>query len=109
MVEKLDVAIVGAGPFGLSVAAHLRGSRVRTFGAEMETWKTCMPREMLLRSAWAETSISAADGAGSLDEWLRETGESRQEPIPLEMFLRYSAWFAERFVPDRDPSRVASI
>jgi pyruvate/2-oxoglutarate dehydrogenase complex dihydrolipoamide dehydrogenase (E3) component len=109
MAENLDVAIVGAGPFGLSVAAHLQRLRVRTFGEEMETWRTCMPREMLMRSAWEETSLSAAEGAGTLDEWARETEESRHEPIPLEMFLRYSAWFAERFVRDRDPSRIASV
>lgn len=109
MAEKLDVAVVGAGPFGLSVAAHLHGRRVRTFGTEMETWRTCMPREMLLRSPWEETSLSAPEGAGTLDAWVRETGESRQEPIPLGTFLRYSAWFAERFVQDRDPSRIASV
>jgi Pyridine nucleotide-disulphide oxidoreductase len=68
-----------------------------------------MPREMLLRSPWEETSLSAPEGAGTLDEWVRETGESRHEPIPLGMFLRYSAWFAERFAQDRDPSRIASV
>jgi Pyridine nucleotide-disulphide oxidoreductase len=109
LAEKLDVAVVGAGPFGLSVAAHLRGRKVRTFGPEMETWRTCMPPEMLMRSAWEETSFSAPGGAGGLDEWVRETDESRIEPIPLPMFLRYSEWFAERFVDDRDPSRVAAV
>jgi Pyridine nucleotide-disulphide oxidoreductase len=109
MAENLDVAIVGAGPFGLSVAAHLQRRRVRTFGEEMETWRTRMPREMLLRSAWEETSLSAPEGAGTLDVWVGETEESRVEPIPLAVFLRYSAWFAERFVHDRDPSRVASL
>ncbi len=62
-----------------------------------------------MRSAWEETSLSAEGGAGSLDEWVREAGESRTEPIPLPMFLRYSGWFAERFVHDRDPSRIASV
>ena len=109
MAEKLDVAVVGAGPFGLSVAAHLRGRTVRTFGPEMETWRTCMPEEMLMRSAWEETSLSAPEGGGSLDEWVRETEETRTEPIPLPMFLRYSEWFAERFVDDRDPSPVAAV
>jgi len=109
LAEKLDVAVVGAGPFGLSVAAHLRGRTVRTFGPEMETWRTCMPEEMLMRSAWEETSLSAPEGGGSLDEWVRETEETRTEPIPLPMFLRYSEWFAERFVDDRDPSPVAAV
>jgi FAD-dependent urate hydroxylase len=109
MVEKLDVAIVGAGPFGLSVAAHLHRRSARTFGQEMETWRTCMPEEMLMRSAWEETSLSAPGDAGTLDLWVQEAGESRTEPIPLPMFLRYSTWFAERFVLDRDPSRIASV
>jgi FAD-dependent urate hydroxylase len=109
LADKLDVAVVGAGPYGLSVAAHLPERRVRTFGPEMETWRTCMPPEMLMRSAWEETSIAAPEAAGTLDEWVREVGESRQEPIPLEMFLRYSTWFAERFVAERDPSRIASV
>lgn len=82
---------------------------MRTFGAEMETWRTCMPAEMLMRSAWEETSLSAPAGAGTLDEWVRQTDESRTEPIPLPMFLRYSEWFSERFVDDRDPSRIASV
>ncbi len=67
-----------------------------------------MPHDMLLRSAWEETSLSAPDDAGSIDRWAETVGE-RREPIPLELFLRYSDWFADRFVPDRDPSDVARV
>ena len=75
----------------------------------MATWKNCMPSGMLLRSAWEETSLSAPEAVGTIDEWVRATGGPREEPIPLDLFLRYSAWFVERFVPDRDPSDVALI
>ncbi len=110
MAERIDVAVVGAGPFGLSVAAHLaRRLRVRVFGAPMETWRTRMPRQMLLRSAWEESSISAPDGTGSIDAWARELGEEREEPIPLEKFLRYADWFRERFVPELDEAEVVSL
>ena len=34
--------------------------------------------------------------------------QPRAEPIPLELFLRYSAWFAERFVAERDTERRRS-
>lgn len=102
------MAIVGAGPFGLSIAAHVTRRRARCFGEQMHTWRTRMPREMQLRSAWEETSLSAPAGAGTIDAWVAAEGE-RLEPIPLELFLRYSDWFAQRFVPDRDPHDVARI
>jgi hypothetical protein len=81
---------------------------VRTFGQEMQTWYTRMPKGMLLRSAWEETSLSAPGDAGTIDRWAESEGE-REEPIPLELFLRYSRWFAERFVPDRDLADVARL
>jgi hypothetical protein len=99
---------VGAGPFGLSVAAHL-GARARVFGAPMETWRTRMPPDMLMRSAWEETSLSAAGGAGTIDEWAAATGEHKVEPLPLQTFLRYADWFRERYVPDHDPNPVVRV
>jgi cation diffusion facilitator CzcD-associated flavoprotein CzcO len=107
--EQLDVAIVGAGPYGLSVAAHLPEGRVRVFGQPMHTWRTRMPPDMLLRSDWEETSLSAPDGAGTIDVWAREMGEARQNPIPLQTFLRYAEWFRGRFVRENDPSNVAEL
>jgi cation diffusion facilitator CzcD-associated flavoprotein CzcO len=110
MTEQLDVAVVGTGPFGLSIGAHVAtAARVRAFGPPMETWRTRMPPDMLLRSAWAETSLSAPGGAGTIDAWAREAGEPREEPIPLAKFLRYADWFRERFVPAVDPAHVASV
>ena len=109
MAERLDVAIVGAGPYGLSVAAHVRHRVTRTFGVPMETWRTRMPPDMLLRSDWNETSLSAPGEAATIERWANETGEPREEPIPLSKFLRYAAWFAEGFVGDVDPSAVGMI
>ena len=109
MPERLDVAVVGAGPYGLSVAAHLQGRRVSTFGLPMETWRTRMPPDMLLRSDWKETSLSAPGGAGTIDRWAREAGEEREEPIPLQKFLRYADWFRRTFAPAGDPAEIASL
>jgi cation diffusion facilitator CzcD-associated flavoprotein CzcO len=107
--EQLDVAIVGAGPYGLSVAAHLPERRVLVFGEPMHTWRTRMPPDMLLRSDWEETSLSAPDDAGTIDVWAREAGEPRQNPIPLQTFLRYADWFRDRFVRENAPSNVAEL
>jgi FAD-dependent urate hydroxylase len=109
VAERIDVAIIGAGPFGLSTSAHLRHLSVRTFGAPMNTWRTQMRREMILRSAWEETSLSAPDDLGTIDAWAEAANEPRVEPLPLTTFLRYADWFREKFVPEGDPSEVASV
>lgn len=109
MPDRLDVAIIGAGPYGLSVAAHLAGREVRTFGEPMETWRTRMPPEMLLRSDWDETSLSAPFDRGTIDRWAEEAGEPREEPIPLQKFLRYADWFRRKFVPEGDAAEVVSL
>ncbi len=109
MPEQLDVAVIGAGPFGLSVTAHLADRRVRAFGQPMQTWRTRMPPDMRLRSDWEETSLSAPGNRGSIDVWSRAEGEPREEPIPLAKFLRYADWFRETFVPESDPADVAMV
>lgn len=109
MAERLDAAIVGAGPYGLSVAAQLRGRRVRMFGEPMETWRTRMPPDMLLRSDWTETSFSAPGDRGTIDRWAATAGEPREEPIPLQKFLRYATWFHDAFVGDADSAAVAAV
>ena len=105
MTDRIPVAIIGAGPFGLSVGAHLRELGGRVFGKPMQTWRESMPPGMLLRSAWDETSLSAPGGRGSIGEWSRASGEPRVEPIPLEAFLRYSEWFREKFVGELEARR----
>ena len=75
----------------------------------METWRTRMPPYMLLRSDWKETSLSAPGNLGSIDRWARVVGEEREEPIPLQKFLRYAEWFRQTFVPEGDPSDVAAL
>jgi lysine/ornithine N-monooxygenase len=109
VADRLDVAVIGAGPFGLSVAAHLARRRVRAFGRPMETWRTRMPPDMRLRSDWAETNLSAPQDRGSIDAWAQAVGEPREEPIPLQKFLRYADWFRETLVPETDPSDVAQL
>ncbi len=109
MPGRVDVAVVGAGPFGLSVAAHLPQRTVRVFGEPMQTWRTRMPPDMLLRSDWDETSLSAPADRGAIDVWARATGEPRTEPIPLQTFLRYADWFRQTFVRESDPADVVDV
>ena len=58
-----QVAIIGAGPYGLALAAHLRGRGVEpaVFGRPMSFWEEHMPKGMLLRSPWRASHISDPD------------------------------------------------
>ena len=60
--ERCKVAVVGAGPYGLSVAAHLDRARalgdLRVFGEPMSFWRQNMPTGMWLRSPWSGSNLS---------------------------------------------------
>ena len=109
-MDRIDTVIVGAGPFGFSVAAHVsRNGSARTYGESMRTWRTLMPPDMVLRSDWEHTNLSAPHGAGTLEAWVRSGEGERLEPLPLQHFLRYAEWFERTFVPESDPGDVGRI
>lgn len=107
----LDVAIVGAGPFGLSSAAYLknRGIGVGVFGDPMSFWRDHMPAGMYLRSNWAASHISDPGGKLTLDRFKADTGATFEQPIPLEHFIEYGQWFQSKAVPDLQRSQVTRI
>ena len=81
-----DVAIIGAGPYGLAAAAHLaqiKGLTVSIFGEPMGFWRTAMPAGMLLRSAWSASHIADPNGALTLDAYKLGSGNHLASPIPL--------------------------
>lgn len=102
--------VVGAGPYGLSVGAHLGrlGLPVTVLGRPMESWER-MPAGMLLKSPWTASSLADPDGLHTLDRYVAETRVRRLEPIPLRYFLDYCRWFRERTVPGVDTGRVCSL
>ena len=65
------VAIIGAGPYGLAAAAHLRARSVETriFGEPMEFWKRHMPRGMFLRSSPSASNLDDPEGRLRLDRY----------------------------------------
>lgn len=106
----LDVAIVGAGPYGLAAAAHLgaAGLEVQVFGEEMEFWRRHMPAGMFLRSSLRSSHIADPDRRLTLDTYQQERGRFA-EPVPLDCYVEYGHWFRERAVPDLRDERVAQI
>ncbi|MFG2790482.1 NAD(P)-binding domain-containing protein [Streptomyces sp. NPDC048419] len=109
------VAVIGAGPFGLSTAAHLkaRGIPVRVFGDPMVSWRDHMPAGMLLKSTPVASSIDAPQQGHNLVDYCAAAGIRRlvtdEDIIPIESFIGYGEWFRDRLVPELEQVRVVSV
>ena len=105
-----EVVIIGAGPYGLSAAAHLRsaGVDVRVFGRPMQFWAEKMPAGMLLRSPRVASNLSAPSPSGTLEAYEATAGISPKSPLPLETFVNYGQWFQRQFIPNLDHREVSS-
>ena len=106
--------VIGAGPYGLSAAAHLRarGVRVRTFGSVMAGWREQMPTGMFLKSTPYASSLSAPVPGFTLADFCAVSGTKRlreDQTVPIDLFIRYGQWFQEHLVPDVEPARVCQL
>jgi NADPH-dependent 2,4-dienoyl-CoA reductase/sulfur reductase-like enzyme len=114
MNEAVDVAIVGAGPYGLSLGAHLRkaGVSMRQFGDVMSLWRDSMPVGMFLKSQGFASNLSSPEGTHMLGAFCAATGRPYADyglPVPIDTFVRYGEWFASELVPDIEDTRVTRI
>ena len=103
-VSSQSTVVVGAGPYGLAVAAHLRGRGVpvRVFGEPMQLWSRHMPKGMYLKSEPAASTISAPTAGYTLADYCTISGRpslGQHGPVPIELFIEYGQWFQEQLVP----------
>ncbi|HEX2316748.1 MAG TPA: FAD-dependent oxidoreductase [Thermomonospora sp.] len=102
--STLDVLVIGAGPYGLSVGAHAgyHGLSVRVVGRPMRFWDEHMPRGMLLKSEPFASSLGApVTGRSFLDFCAQHDApwDPVGRPVPVERFVAYGRWFAREAVP----------
>ena len=113
MAHKLDYEyiVIGAGPYGLAAASHLRsaGIAVRVFGKPMDFWRTQMPKGMLLRSPWGGSNISDAKKAWTLDSFETARGSTMNRRLPVEDFVAYGEWFQQQALPGIDQRNVSLV
>lgn len=106
------VAIIGAGPYGLSMAAHLHNHpnlNVRVFGRSMSFWQNHMPKGMFLRSGWRASYIADPQHSLTLEAYQAATGDRVPTPVPLERFVAYGKWFQRQAVGELDKRLVTRV
>ncbi len=108
-----DLLVVGAGPYGLSIASHAAsaGLNLRVFGRPMASWRDNMPRGMFLKSEPWASNLSDPAGRWRLDVYCTEHGLTARhaKPIPVEAFAEYGLWFARHAVPEVDERTVTRV
>ncbi|MBV8115460.1 MAG: NAD(P)/FAD-dependent oxidoreductase, partial [Silvibacterium sp.] len=114
MSYRSKVVIVGAGPYGLSIAAHLRaaGVKFQIFGKPMYTWREQMPKGMLLKSDGFASDLSTPESIYTLRHHCAEQGieyDDTRVPVKLNTFISYGLAFQKRMVPELDTRLVTQI
>ncbi|GGV11918.1 NAD(P)-binding domain-containing protein [Streptomyces griseoflavus] len=108
-----DLLVVGAGPYGLSIASHAAaaGLNLRVFGRPMASWRDHMPGGMFLKSEPWASNLSDPAGRWTLEAYCAEQGMTARhaEPIPVEAFASYGLWFAHHAGPAVDERMIARV
>ena len=115
MSYSADTVIIGAGPYGLSLAAHLLAANVDfvIIGHPMDAWANHMPEGMLLKSDGFASNLYDPAGAFTLRAGSAWTGASpittRSRRFSLATFVDYGMAFARRHAPDLKDALVVSL
>jgi hypothetical protein len=112
-MKHVPVAIIGAGPYGLSLAAHFAAWKIehRIFGRPMLFWSNIAKAggERYLKSYCFGTNISSPTPGYAFADYSRPRGLETFEPCPMSQFADYGKWFQENNVPWVEPVDVASV
>jgi len=110
-MKKHDVVIIGAGPYGLSTAAHLQGAGVEPYviGQPMSFWKQNMPEGMFLRSQVEASNIDAPQKSLSIYAYEKAIGRKLPNPLPIDDFISFGEWFQKQALPNVDRRMVTSV
>jgi thioredoxin reductase len=98
-----DIVIIGAGPYGLSIAAHLRATKqpFKIFGNALESWRTFMPAGMILKSERFASNLWDPARRFTLQRYSeihRIPYQAVGSPLSLDVFLQYADWFRQQAV-----------
>jgi thioredoxin reductase len=109
-----DVAIIGAGPYGLSIAAHLHANKIpfRIFGTPMSTWRHHMSGGTFLKSFGFASSLYDPGDTYTLERYCKERGlpySDVTDPVSIENFIDYGMEFQRRLVPNLEQTDIVAV
>jgi cation diffusion facilitator CzcD-associated flavoprotein CzcO len=110
----LDTAIIGAGPYGLSIAAHLRRSDIsfRIFGRPMGSWRDHMPKGMMLKSDGFASNLYDPQSVCTLQDYCAKHDIPYHDtdiPVSLDTFSKYGLAFRDQLVSNLEEKEVISV
>jgi cation diffusion facilitator CzcD-associated flavoprotein CzcO len=97
-MQETNLLIIGAGPFGLSLAAYAQYLNIdhQILGEPMGFWKDNMPAGMYLRSAsdWHLDPVNEH----TMERYIGSLGKTPAdvEPLALDFYLDYCQWFMDQ-------------
>jgi thioredoxin reductase len=109
-----EVAIIGAGPYGLSVSAYLSSKGVphRILGSPMEFWRTQMPKGMSLKSEGFASSLADPTNQFTMRNFCKEHGIDYADlgtPVSLDIFCAYGLEFQRRLVSHLEEKKLVQL
>ena len=94
-IYRTSLLVIGAGPYGVALAAHARAQGIETLvvGQPMAFWRGHMPAGMFLRSGpdWHLDVANLHTFAAFLEH--RGIAPADVDPMPIAVFLEYTDWF----------------
>lgn len=112
-MSPVPVAVIGAGPYGLSIAAHLAARKIehRIFGQPMQFWSQIAAAgdRRYLKSYCFGTNISIPAPGFTFADYSRPRGLETFEPCSIRDFAGYGQWFQQNNVPWVERTDAARI
>lgn len=112
-MSTVEVAIIGAGPYGLSLAAHLAEHKIqhRIFGRPMHFWSQIANAadKRYLKSYCFGTNLSAPSPGFTFSDYNTPRKLETFEPCSIANFADYGLWFQENIVPWVEPVDVLNV
>jgi cation diffusion facilitator CzcD-associated flavoprotein CzcO len=107
----LDLIIIGAGPYGISLATHAIEKKLsyKLLGYPMDFWKNQMPQNMFIRTPHDFVNFSDPANEFTIQRFGKETGTKLVTPLPRPIFVEYAFWFVKKTGVQFTPELVESV